>query len=316
MANDSKLSNDKGEFIRATSSFRNWVKADGSSPFPAEKNRYHLYVSLSCPWAHRTLITRKLKGLENIITVDIVDWLRTSAGWRFSPEKPGCTADTVNGKEYVEEIYKLADPLYTGRVTIPILYDKIAKTIVNNESSEIIRILNSEFNALCATSQQRDLDLYPQEVRQEINALNGWIYSQINNGVYRAGFATTQEAYDNAVDDVFDGLNKVEAILSKRRYLTGDQITEADIRIFPSLVRFDTVYVQHFKCNIRRIIDYPNIWGYLRDLYQIPEFGSTVHMEHIKKSYMMSMENINPNGVVAKGPEIDFNTYHGRDKLY
>ncbi|XP_020611075.1 uncharacterized protein LOC110049612 [Orbicella faveolata] len=308
----STLINQKGEFVRTPSSFRNWVTADGSSGFAAEPNRYHLYVSLACPWAHRTLIVRKLKGLEDVISFTVVDWFLGDEGWSFTDSKPKCTLDTVNGCRLLREVYQISEPGYTGRVSVPVLWDKQKKTVVNNESSEIIRMLNKEFNAFCATEEQKKLDLYPDHLKDKIEELNGWIYPNINNGVYRSGFATSQEAYDSAVKDVFNALDKVEAILSKSRYLTGNTITEADVRLFTTLVRFDMVYVGHFKCNKKRIMDCPNMWGYLRDLYQTSGIGETVDPEHIQKHYQQSHLKINPYGIVAIGPDLDFNKPHGR----
>ncbi|XP_069139213.1 glutathionyl-hydroquinone reductase YqjG-like [Argopecten irradians] len=290
-------------------------KADGSSGFPSEAGRYHLYVSLACPWAHRTLIVRKLKGLEDVISCDVVDWFMDGHGWSFTNKKQDCTLDTVNGCSRMREVYHKANPDYGGRITVPVLWDKQKKTIVNNESSEIIRMLNTEFNAFCTTVEQRKLDLYPENLRKEIDALNEWIYPMINNGVYRSGFARAQEAYDVAVREVFQGLDKVEGILSKSRYLTGSTLTEADIRLFTTLIRFDKVYVGHFKCNKKRIVDYPNMWGYLRDLYQIPGVADTVNFEHITKHYMASHESINPTRIVSIGPDIDFNTPHVREAM-
>ncbi|XP_019862073.1 PREDICTED: uncharacterized protein LOC100641865, partial [Amphimedon queenslandica] len=260
-----KWANEKGEFIRKPSSFRNWITADGSSGFKAEAGRYHLYVSLACPWAHRTLIVRQLKGLEDVITFNVVDYHMGPNGWRFNPAVEGATPDTVNGFSMIREVYFKVDPDYSGRFTIPVLYDKVNGTIVDNESSEIIRMLNTEFNCIysCYT-----------------------ILTQgINNGVYRAGFATAQDAYDKAVREVFESLDCVEGILSTQRYLTGASITEADVRLYTTLVRFDPVYVGHFKCNKKRIVDYPNIWGYLRDLYNTPGFGSTTNRYHIEHHY-------------------------------
>nr|KAG5704964.1 hypothetical protein BaRGS_022806 [Batillaria attramentaria] len=244
--------------------------ADGSTGFPAAAGRYHLYVCLACPWAHRTLIVRKLKGLEDVISTTVVDWLLGEGGWNFTDSKPKCSLDTVNNCKFLKEVYLKADPDYSGNITVPCLWDKEKKTVVNNESSEIIRMFNTEFNAFCKTDEQRKLHLYPESLRPQIDAVNEWIYPQINNGVYRSGFAHSQEAYSTAVNGVFDGLDKVEAILSKQRYLVGNQLTEADIRLFTTLVRFDTVYHTHFKTNKRRIVDYPNMWAYTRDIYQIP----------------------------------------------
>ncbi|XP_070581407.1 glutathionyl-hydroquinone reductase YqjG-like [Ptychodera flava] len=307
--------NKKGEYERKQSSFRSKVTADGSSGFKAEANRYHLYVSLACPWAHRTLIVRKLKGLEKIISYTVVDWFLGEGGWNFTDKKPKCSLDTLNNASYLKEIYKKANEGYEGNITVPVLWDKETHTIVNNESSEIIRMFNTEFNEYCETEEQKNLDLYPEALREKIDELNGWIYPNINNGVYRCGFATKQEAYDSAVTLLFDALDKVEEILSKSRYLTGDTLTEADIRLFTTLVRFDTVYVGHFKCNKKRIIDYPNIWGFVRDIYQTSDVADTVDQEHIQKHYQQSHKSINPNGIVAIGPELDFNSPHDRDKI-
>ncbi|KAL9956362.1 hypothetical protein ACROYT_G037828 [Oculina patagonica] len=308
----STATNKKGEYVRQPTAFRNWVTADGSSGFPAEANRYHLYVSLACPWAHRALVTRKLKGLEDVISYTVVDWFLGEEGWSFTDSKPKCTLDTLNGCRTLREVYQIAEPGYSGRATVPVLWDKQKKTVVSNESSEIIRILNKEFNAFCATEEQKKLDLYPAHLQEKIEELNGWIYPNINNGVYRAGFATTQEAYDVAVKDLFNALDKVESILSKSRFLTGDTITEADVRLFTSLVRFDMVYVGHFKCNKKRIIDYPNMWGFVRDLYQTGGIAETVDPEHIQKCYQESQKKINPYGIVAIGPDLDFTLPHGR----
>lgn len=282
-----KWASKTGEFVRNPSSFRNWITRDGSSGFPAESGRYHLYVSYACPWAHRSLIMRKLKGLEDVISVDVVDYFMGEKGWRFNPDVPGATADTVNGCSFLREVYFLADPNYGGRFTVAALWDKKKKTIVNNESSELIRMFNSEFNEFCKTPEQRALDFYPEKLRAEIDSINEWIYKDINNGVYRAGFATQQGPYDKAVREVFAALDRAEEILSRQRYLTGAQITEADIRLYTTLARFDCVYVGHFKCNKKRIVDYPNLWGYLRDLYQTPGFGDTTNRLHIEHHYQV-----------------------------
>ncbi len=282
-----------GKFKRQESSFRNWISADGSTGFPAEPGRYRLYVSLACPWAHRTLIMRKLKGLEDAIDVVVVDALMGENGWMLPDGQP------------LHTIYTKAQNDYTGRVTVPILWDKQANTIVSNESSEIIRMLNSEFG-------QSGTDYYPADLRSSIDEINDLIYPSINNGVYRAGFATTQDAYEEAVTSLFSALDKVENILSENRYLTGSQITEADWRLFTTLVRFDAVYVGHFKCNLKRIIDYPNIWGYLKELYQVPGVAETVDMDHIKSHYYASHTMINPTAIVPVGPEINFLEAHER----
>lgn len=301
----------KGEFVRKDSTFRNVVTADGSSGFKAEAGRYHLYVSYACPWAHRTLILRKLKGLEKVISYDCVDWLLLSdVGWEFKEHQ-----DTINNCRYLKDIYFKAKPDYDGRFTVPVLWDKATKTIVNNESSEIIRMLNSEFNAYCPTVEQSNLDFYPADLRSKIDAINEWIYNDINNGVYKSGFATSQEAYDKAVLQLFKSLDKVEDILSKSRYLMGNQFTEADIRLFATLVRFDMVYHQHFKCNKKRIIDYPNMWNYIREIYQIPGVADTVNMEHIRNHYMQSHTSINPFRIVSIGPDLDFMAPHDRDRF-
>jgi len=302
-----------GEFKRKQSVFRSHVTADGSSGFKAEKGRYHLYVSLACPWAHRTLIVRTLKGLHACISYTVVDWLLEEKGWKFTDKVSKCSLDEVNGCNYLREVYAVADPEYSSNITVPVLWDKQRKTIVNNESSEIIRMFNTEFNEFCETEEQRKLDLYPEALRGKIDSVNEWIYPSINNGVYRSGFARSQEAYDTAVHELFNGLDKVEEILSKQRYLTGNTLTEADIRLFTTLVRFDMVYVGHFKCNRKRIVDYPNIWAYTRDIYQLDHIRDTVDMEHITKHYQVSHKTINPFGIVAIGPVLDFEASHKRE---
>lgn len=304
-----------GEFVRKASAFRKSVTADGSSGFKAEPDRYHLYVSLACPWAHRTLIVRALKGLDKVIGCTVVDWLLGEGGWSFTDQRPKCSLDEVNGCKNMRAVYAIADGTYDGNITVPVLWDKKTKTIVNNESSEIIRMLNSEFNEFSATEEQRALDLYPQPLRHAIDEVNAWIYTDINNGVYRSGFAKTQEAYDAAVQTLFSALDRVEEILGKSRFLVGDRLTEADVRLFTTLVRFDMVYVGHFKCNKKRIVDYPNLWGYTRDIYQIPGVAETVDAEHIQKHYQMSHKHINPFGIVAIGPDLDFNSQHNRKAL-
>jgi glutathionyl-hydroquinone reductase len=303
-----------GAFVRPDSTFRNAITADGSSAFPAEAGRYHLYVALSCPWAHRTLITRKLKRLEKAISISIVDVHMGSDGWVFS-DAPGTIPDTLYGFKFLHQVYTKADPDYTGRVTVPTLWDKKAETIVNNESSEIIRMFNTAFDGLGGGIGNPDLDLYPKPLRVEINAVNDRVYNNINNGVYKAGFATSQSAYEAAFDALFEALDEMEERLGKHRYIVGNQLTEADIRFFTTLVRFDAVYQYHFKCNLRRIEDYPNLSNYLRDLYQTPGFGETVNMDHIKRHYYGSHETINPSGIVPKGPLLDFSRPHDRARF-
>ena len=296
-----------GRFVRTDAAFRNRVTSDGSSGFPAEPGRYHLYVSLACPWAHRTLIFRKLKKLEHAISLSIVDPFMGSAGWAFS-DGPGCIPDTVNGTRFLHEIYTLAKPDYTGRVTVPVLWDKHRKTIVNNESAEIIRMLNSAFDDFGDAS----LDFYPEDLRAEIDALNAVVYAKVNNGVYRCGFATKQEAYEEAFVELFETLAMLEVRLARSRYLFGERITEADWRLFTTLLRFDAVYFGHFKCNLRRIADHPNLSGYLRDLYQVPGVADTVGFAHIKRHYFASHRTINPTGIVPVGPAQDLGLPHHR----
>lgn len=305
-----------GRFVRKDAAFRNWVTADGaagpsgSGGFRAEPGRYHLYVSLACPWAHRTLILRALKGLEALIPVSVVHWLMLDRGWTFA-DGPGVVPDTVNHASALHEVYCAADPHYTGRVTVPVLWDKQRRTIVSNESSEIIRMLNTAFDHLGATPG----DYSPAALLPEIDAINARVYDTLNNGVYKAGFATTQAAYEEAVVPLFDTLDWLEERLAGRRYLLGTQLTEADIRLFTTLVRFDAVYVQHFKCNLRRVADYPNLSAYTRDIYQLPGVAATVDMGHIKRHYFQSHRSINPTGIVPLGPVQDFLAPHGRESL-
>ncbi|MBU2864647.1 glutathione S-transferase family protein [Reinekea forsetii] len=311
---DTKANN--GRFKRKDSSFRHWVTKDGSAGptgdagFKAEKDRYHLYVSLACPWAHRTLIIRSLKGLEDFISVSVVNAYMADEGWTFNAGNE-VVEDFINHKQRLHEIYTLAKPDYTGRVTVPVLWDKKHNTIVSNESSEIIRMFNSAFDDLGA----KEGDFYPKALRSNIDAVNEFVYPNINNGVYRAGFATTPEAYEEAVTELFEALDSVENILSKQRYLTGPSITEADWRLFTTLVRFDAVYVGHFKCNIRRIVDYPSIWGYLKELYQVEGVAATVSIPNIKEHYYASHDMINPTRIIPVGPMLDFTEPHGRDAL-
>ena len=300
-----------GRFVRQASRFRDWIRADGSSRFAPEAGRYHLYVSLACPWAHRTLIFRKLKQLEGAISSSVVNPLMLDRGWTFEPGA-GVVADPIHQASYLYEVYQAADPSYTGRVTVPVLWDRKERTIVNNESSEIIRMLNGELDALAGAPA---LDFWPEDLRDAIEVVNERVYQRVNNGVYRCGFATTQEAYEEAYDDLFETLDELEQILGRQRYLLGERITEADWRLFTTLVRFDPVYVGHFKCNRRRLIDYPNLWGFTRELYQWPGVQETVSFEHIKRHYYASHSTINPTGVVPKGPEIDFSAPHDRDRF-
>lgn len=308
---DTKSTN--GRFVRKPPQFRNWVTADGAAGpsgkggFKAEPGRYHLYVSLACPWAHRTLIIRALKGLEKMISVSVVHWYMAKNGWTFDVGD-GVVPDMVNGAQFLHQVYTKAKPDYSGRVTVPVLWDKHTKTIVSNESPEIIRMFNAAFDEVGAVQG----DYYPEHLRSEIDALNDRIYTTVNNGVYRCGFATTQAAYEEAITPLFDTLDWLEDILARKRYLTGAQITEADWRLFTTLIRFDPVYVGHFKCNIRRIADYPNLSNYLRDLYQQPGISRTVNMEHIKRHYYESHTSINPSRVVPKGPDINYETPHDR----
>ena len=305
-----------GRFERSVSQFRDWVTKDGapaqgrSRGFKAEPGRYHLYVSLACPWAHRTLIVRKLKKLEDVISVDVVHHYMGDDGWTFLKED-GATGDSLFGSDFLHQIYTRADPAYSGRVTVPVLWDKKEGTIVSNESSEIIRMLNSAFDEWGDAS----VDLFPAGFHEEIDAVNERIYPSINNGVYRAGFATTQSAYEEAFDILFAALDEMEEKLSQRRYLVGDRLTEADIRLFTTLVRFDAVYYGHFKCNLREIRDYPNLWAYVRDIYQVPGVADTVDMLHIKAHYYGSHVTINPTRIVPKGPEIDFTAAHDRARF-
>ncbi len=311
---DTKAS--EGRFEREDAGFRNWVTADGSAGpsgiggFKAEPNRYHLYVSLACPWAHRTTIYRKLKGLEDMISLSIVHPFMGDKGWTFA-EGAGVIADPIVKADYLYEVYIAAKPDYTGRVTVPILWDKETNTIVSNESSEIIRMFNSAFDEVGATA----INFLPTELLAEIDTVNEFVYSAVNNGVYKAGFATTEAAYKEAVITLFDALDTLESRLVDQRYLLGNTITEADWRLFTTLVRFDAVYVGHFKCNIRRIVDYPNLWGYLRDLYQVPGIAETVSIEHIKAHYYTSHANINPTRIIPIGPLLDFNEPHDRAHL-
>jgi len=305
-----------GQFIRPTTRFRNWVTPDGSAgpsgegSFAAQAGRYHLYVSLACPWAHRTVIFRKLKGLENVISLSVVSPDMLKDGWTFNKDE-GSSGDNVNGKSKLSEIYLLTDARYSGRVSVPVLWDKQRKTIVNNESPEIIRMLNSAFDAFTNIHA----DFYPENLRAEIDRINDLVYPNINNGVYRAGFATSQAAYETAFRGVFDTLDEMEQLLSQHRYLVGNTITEADWRLFCTLIRFDAVYYSHFKCNWRRISEYPNLSNYVRDLYQVPGVAETVSLQQIKRHYYGSQRQVNPTGIVPVGPQLDFAASHDRARV-
>lgn len=303
-----------GKFERSAAQFRNWVTADGTAGpsgqagFKAESGRYHLYVSYACPWAHRTLIFRALKDLSDHITISVVHPEMLSDGWTFDDGYPGATGDTLFGLPFARDIYTRANPAFSGRVTVPILWDKVQGTIVSNESSEIIRMFNSAFDDVTGNTQ----DYWPADLHDAIDPVNDRIYDSFNNGVYRCGFATTQDAYDEAVVPLFDTLDWIEQRLSKNRYLMGAQLTEADWRLFPTLVRFDMVYHLHFKCNRRRIVDYPNLWAYTRALYQTPGIAATVNMDHIVRHYHYSHETINPNRIIPINPQLDFTAPHER----
>ena len=306
----------EGRFVRPTTRFRNWVTEDGSpgptgeGGFAAARERYHLYVAMPCPWAHRTVIMRMLKGLEDVVSMSVLEPLYGPHGWRFGTS-PGTVPDSVNGASELAEIYLRADPHYTGRVSVPALWDKERRTIVNNESAEIIRMLNGAFGRFTNVRT----DYYPPALREEIDRVNALVYENVNNGVYRAGFATSQEAYEEAFRAVFRVLDELERRLSGQRYLVGSDITEADWRLFTTLVRFDAVYYSHFKCNLRRIIDYPNLGNYLRDLYQQGGVAATVDMDHIKRHYYGSQRHVNPTGIVPLGPQLDFLAPHDRGRF-
>jgi len=303
-----------GKFVRSTAGFRNWITADGSAGpsgeggFKAEPGRYHLYVSYACPWAHRTLIFRELKGLQDLISVSAVHPDMLSDGWTFATDDHGATGDTLYGMKFARDIYTKADPQVSGRVTVPILWDKQRETIVSNESSEIIRMFNSAFDGLTGNTD----DYWPAELRDDIEEVNARIYSDINNGVYKSGFATSQSAYDEAVATLFETLDWLEERLSKNRYLMGDRLTEADWRLFTTLVRFDPVYHLHFKCNRRRIIDNPNIWAFTRELFQWPGIADTVNFDHIVRHYHFSHDTINPHRIIPVNPVLDWHAPHGR----
>lgn len=305
-----------GEFVRSESQFRNWVTRDGSAGptgeagFKAEAGRYHLYVSLACPWAHRTLILRSLKGLTDMISLSVVNPFMGEHGWTFS-EAPGVIGDPIGKADFMHQIYTRDTPDYSGRVTVPVLWDKQQNRIVSNESADIIRMFGSAFDVIGANEG----DYYPAALANDIDKLNDWIYDTVNNGVYKAGFATEQKVYEQAVTALFTTLDALDERLQSQRYLTGDNLTEADWRLFTTLLRFDAVYHGHFKCNIRKLAEYPNLWGYTRDLYQTADVADTVNFEHIKKHYYQSHDMINPTRIVPKGPVQDFNQPHKRERL-
>ncbi len=300
----------QGRFVRPSTTFRNQITADGSSGFKAEPGRYHLYISWACPWAHRTAIMRQLKGLEDVISLSVVAPEIDQNGWEFS-DGPGCIPDTVNGSRYLWEVYLKADPDYSGRVTVPVLWDKETARIVNNESRDIIRMFDTEFEAFA----KPNVNFYPEELRGVVDQTIDTIYQPINNGVYRAGFATKQSAYDEAVTELFDALDYWEGVLEQQRYLCGEQLTEADWCMFTTLFRFDAVYYVHFKCNLYRIVDYPNLWNYLKELYQLPGVKETCNLDHIKRHYYKSHPNVNPSRIVPKGPVINFEAPYNRYRM-
>lgn len=302
---------DSGEFQRQEDAFRDRISSDGSTSYPAVAGRYHLYVSLACPWASRTIIFRKLKGLEEAIGMTVVDPIRDEKGWAFR-EGPGYSTDPVNGFQYLSEAYVATDPGFDGRVTVPVLWDKETKRIVNNSEDDICRMFNDAFSAI---AKNKDVDLFPKEIEAEHSKLSDFIYDNVNNRVYRAGFATRQRVYENSCRKLFDALDELEKRLTTTRYLFAGRIVEADWRLFCTLVRFDVVYHGHFKCNIRRVIDYPNLQGYLMDLYQQPGIAETVNFDHIKRHYYVTHTQINPTGIVPIGPELDLTRPHRRERM-
>ena len=297
-----------GEFVRQEDHFRDWVRADGSSGYPAERGRYHLYVSLACPWAHRIVIARVLKELVDVIGMTVVDPVRDERGWAFR-NGPSHSEDPVNGFAFLSEAYRATEPGYAARYTVPVLWDRRTGRIVSNDDDDVLRMLNNEFTAFT----QSQLDLYPAGLRAEIDRINDLVYPNVNNGVYRAGFAETQAGYDRAVRTLFETLDELEKLLDERRYVAGDRITEADWRLFTTLIRFDAVYHGHFKCNVRRIVDYLNLWGYLRELYQHEGIAETVNFDHIKRHYYITHDDINPTRIVPEGPQLDLLSPHGRE---
>ena len=306
-----ETTDDTGSFQREETTFREEIRDDPEAAFQPEQGRYHLYVSYACPWAHRTLITRQIEGLEAAISVSVVDPYRDEDGWQFSPEKDGCTRDHVMDADYLRELYVVADPEATCRVTVPVLWDTEHETIVNNESREIMRLFTTEFDEYAS----RDTTLLPAGLEDEVDWILDAIYEPINNGVYRAGFATEQEPYDEAIDELFDALDHWDEVLANKRYLAGDRLTEADVAMFTTLVRFDSVYHTHFKCNVKTIREYDHLWPYLRDIYQTPGVAKTVDMGHIKEHYYRTHPDVNPHRIVARGPDLDFDTPHDRERL-
>ena len=301
-----KEKNDEGKFLRQEDQFRSWIENSASSKFPATSGRYHLYVSFACPWAHRVIIVRRLKKLENVIGMTVVDPIRDERGWVFTDQK-----DPISGFEYLSQAYISTDPSYEARVTVPVLWDSKTGQIVSNCDDDIMRMLNSQFDDFTDSN----LDLYPVELRPEIDEVNGLIYANVNDGVYRSGFATTQKAYEVAVHRVFETLDLLEIRLSEHRYLIGNRLTEADWRLFPTLIRFDTVYYGHFKCNLKRIIDYPNLYGYMCDLYCHGDIAETVNFDHIKRHYYMTHPEINPTRIVPIGPNLKLDVSNNREHL-
>lgn len=314
-------SSDQGEYVRKDSQFRHWITPDGSAGstgeagFKAEKDRYHLYVSYACPWAHRTLIFRKLKKLEEMISVSVVHPYMDSKGWSFESDFEAATGDSLYHSKRMHDLYVKSQPDYSGVVTVPVIWDKKQQVIVNNESSEIIRMFNSAFNHLIEDKEAAAIDFFPENLQDDIERINTFVYDNINNGVYRTGFASTQAAYERAFDRLFNALDEVEKILASSRYLTGNELTEADWRLFVTLIRFDAVYVGHFKCNKKRIADYPALYNFMLELYQYPGVAETTFMEHIKNHYYTSHQMINPTGIVPLGPEQDLNAPHNRGEL-
>jgi len=302
---------EEGRFQRWSTSFRDWIRADGSGEFPVEADRYHLYVSYACPWAHRTLVTRALKGLEDVISLSVVDPFMGEEGWAFSADQ-GAIPDSVNGTDYLREVYKIADESYTGRVTVPVLWDKRRDTVVNNESAEIMRMFDVAFDELAS---HPEVDLYPDGLRKEVDETIEAIYEPVNNGVYRCGFAETQKAYDEAVEELFEALDHWNEVLGSQRYLCGDRMTEADICMFTTLYRFDAVYHTHFKCNTQRLVEYDHLWEYAREIYQLPGVSEICDMRHIRQHYYQSHESLNPKRIVPTEPRMDWDGEHGREQF-